>query len=277
MAMSSKYLDDDRQARQATYEYDFDDRLGGRRILVSGGTGGLGSAAAARMIHAGADVVIGYASGEQRAQVVKEALEARYRRRVEIAHGDITTDEGRRALMSKIVGDQFYGAIICVGDPARIPAESLDMQRTQESMAVNYTGPILLARDCVQELSGRQIGGSVVLLSSMQGVEPFPGSLAYSGPKAALVHAARILAQEYGGSSGLRVNVVAPGVTDTGMALASIQSGKYDRFVDENVIPRFGYPEDVARAVAFFMAPDNYVTGQVLLVDGGLTLRRGVR
>ncbi len=275
--MSSKYLDDDRQARQATFEYEFDDSMAGHLVLVAGGTGGLGSAAAARMIDAGADVVLGYGSDEQRALTVKEALEARYRRRVEIVSGNITTDEGRRTLMSEVAGDNFYGAVICVGDPARIPAESLDMQRAQESVAVNYTGPILLARDCVQELSGRQIPGSVVMLSSMQGVEPFPGSLAYSGPKAALIHGARILAQEYGGSSGVRVNVVAPGVTETGMALSSIQSGKYDRFVDDGVIPRFGYPEDVARAVAFFMAPDNYVTGQVLLVDGGLTLRRGTR
>jgi NAD(P)-dependent dehydrogenase (short-subunit alcohol dehydrogenase family) len=275
--MSSKYLDDDRQARQATYEYDFDDGMSGRLVLVAGGTGGLGSATASRLIDAGADVVLGYSSDVQRARTVKEALEGHYRRRVEIVAGDITTDEGRQALMSKVAGDSFYGAVICVGDPARIPAESLDMKRIQEAVAVNYSGPILLARDCLQELSGRQIPGSVVLLSSMQGVEPFPGSLAYSGPKAALVHGARILAQDYGGSSGVRVNVVAPGVTETGMALASIQSGKYDGFVDDGVVPRFGYPEDVARAVAFFMAPDNYVTGQVLVVDGGLTLRRGTR
>ena len=67
----------------------------------------------------------------------------RYRRRVEIVSGNITTDEGRRTLMSEVAGDNFYGAVICVGDPARIPAESLDMQRAQESVAVNYTGPIL--------------------------------------------------------------------------------------------------------------------------------------
>ena len=59
------------------------------------------------------------------------------------------------------------------------------------------------------------------------------------------------------------------------MALASIASGKYDPFVESGVIPRFGYPEDIARAVWFFMTPDNYVTGQTLVVDGGLTLRRG--
>jgi NAD(P)-dependent dehydrogenase (short-subunit alcohol dehydrogenase family) len=115
----------------------------------------------------------------------------------------------------------------------------------------------------------------VVLLSSMQGVAPFPGSLAYSGPKSAMVQGARILAQEYGGAKNIRINVVAPGVTESGMALQSIASGKYDPYIDRGIIPRFGYPEDVARSVWFFMAPDNYVTGQTLVVDGGLTLRRG--
>jgi NAD(P)-dependent dehydrogenase (short-subunit alcohol dehydrogenase family) len=70
------------------------------------------------------------------------------------------------------------------------------------------------------------------------------------------------------------VNVVAPGATLAGMATASVQSGKYDRYIENGAIERFGKPEDVARAVRFFLEPDNYITGQVLAVDGGLTLRR---
>jgi 3-oxoacyl-[acyl-carrier protein] reductase len=58
------------------------------------------------------------------------------------------------------------------------------------------------------------------------------------------------------------------------MAAASVQSGKYDRYVESVAIGRFGRPEDVARAVRFFLEPDNYITGQTLVVDGGLTLRR---
>jgi NAD(P)-dependent dehydrogenase (short-subunit alcohol dehydrogenase family) len=56
------------------------------------------------------------------------------------------------------------------------------------------------------------------------------------------------------------------------MAEASISSGKYDRYIDEGLIPRFGRALDVARAVRFFLEPDNYITGQVLSVDGGITL-----
>jgi NAD(P)-dependent dehydrogenase (short-subunit alcohol dehydrogenase family) len=105
----------------------------------------------------------------------------------------------------------------------------------------------------------------------MQALAVFPSSLNYAPPKAALLHAARVLAQQW---NRVRVNVVAPGATVAGMAGASVQSGKYDRYVENGAIARFGRPEDVARAVRFFLEPDNYITGQALTVDGGLTLRR---
>ena len=73
------------------------------------------------------------------------------------------------------------------------------------------------------------------------------------------------------------MQVVAPGVTQAGMALTSVQSGKYDAYVRDQIIPRFGRPEDVARVVRLLLEPDNYLTGQVITVDGGLTLRRGLR
>jgi NAD(P)-dependent dehydrogenase (short-subunit alcohol dehydrogenase family) len=58
------------------------------------------------------------------------------------------------------------------------------------------------------------------------------------------------------------------------MARASIDAGKYDRYVERGVIPRFGRPEDVAKVVRLLLEPDSYITGQVITVDGGLTLRR---
>ena len=68
------------------------------------------------------------------------------------------------------------------------------------------------------------------------------------------------------------MNVICPGVNQAGMAEASIASGKYRKYLEDDVIPRYGRAEDVARAVRFFLERDNYITGQVLTVDGGLTL-----
>lgn len=68
--------------------------------------------------------------------------------------------------------------------------------------------------------------------------------------------------------------MVAPGVTLVGMAEASLEAGKYDAYIRGGAIPRFGRPEDVARVVRLLLEPDNYLTGQVITVDGGLTLRR---
>ena len=106
----------------------------------------------------------------------------------------------------------------------------------------------------------------------MQAEALFPGSTAYAAPKAALVHAARILAKEMRGPVNIRVNVVCPGVNRAGMALASIESGKYGGYLRDGVLSRYGEAVDVAKVVRFFLEPDNYVTGQVLTVDGGLTL-----
>jgi pteridine reductase len=143
------------------------------------------------------------------------------------------------------------------------------MAQSHES---NYLGPILLAREAAERMKAAESAGAIVLMGTMQAVALFAGSTAYAAQKAALVHAARILAKECRGPANIRVNVVSPGITATGMAEASIASGKYDRYLKEGIIARFGRAEDVARAVRFFLEPNNYITGQVLSVDGGITL-----
>ena len=161
-------------------------------------------------------------------------------------------------------------AAIFPGDAARVKVEDVELAALEASLRVNFSGPALLARDLGAVLCAVG-GGSIVLLATMQALAPFAGSLAYAAPKAALVHAARILAQQW---KNVRVNVVAPGATVAGMAEASVSSGKYDSFVENGTIARFGRPEDVARAARFFLEPDGYCNGQVLAVDGGITARK---
>jgi NAD(P)-dependent dehydrogenase (short-subunit alcohol dehydrogenase family) len=161
----------------------------------------------------------------------------------------------------------LYGLVPLVGNPARVPIENATEDDLLDSIRSNFIGPVLMARDFAAAAGERD--ASIVFISTMQAVGVFPASTVYAAPKAALIHAARILAKQW----AIRVNVVAPGVNSAGMAEASVRSGKYDGFLERNIIPRFGRPEDVARAVIFFLEPDNYITGQVLAVDGGLTAR----
>ena len=121
-------------------------------------------------------------------------------------------------------------------------------------------------------MKARGTAGAIVFLGTMQAAALFPNSTAYAAQKAALAHAARVLAKELRGPANIRVNMVNPGVTEAGMAQASVASGKYERYLREGAIPRYGKAEDIARAIRFLLEPDNYVTGQVLTVDGGLTL-----
>jgi len=182
--------------------------------------------------------------------------------------GDISEASVRQNLLSAAAANgELYGLVVMTGDPARVPIETATLDDLLNSMRINFAGPVLLARDFAAAAGERD--ASIVLLSTMQAIGVFAGSTTYAAPKAALVHAAKILARQW----RIRVNIVAPGVNDAGMAEQSVRSGKYQRFLDQQTIPRFGKPEDIARAILFFLEPDNYVTGQVLTVDGGLSLK----
>jgi NAD(P)-dependent dehydrogenase (short-subunit alcohol dehydrogenase family) len=276
----SRFLDPDQARRLAEHRYDFGKRsLAGRVVLVSGGTGGLGAAITALLLQEGALAVVGYRTNRGRALAFQQKLQDLYGGLITLVEGDVADPEARKRYIEAALAhkDEIYGVVAATGDPARVKPEALDAAALQASMAANFESPVLLARACAEQMAQRGTKGAIVLMSSMQGVHPFEGSLAYATAKAALVHAARILAKEYGGARDIRVNVVAPGATVAGMARASIDSGKYDPYVERGIIPRFGRPEDIAKVVRLLLEPDSYVTGQVLTVDGGLTLRRDIQ
>lgn len=275
--MPSPHLDPEETRRHDQLKFDYGRRaLAGRVILLAGGTGGLGAATAALLITEGAFPILGYHSNKGRAELVQQRLQDNYAGPVGLIQADIREAAGRKRLVDDAlrVRDRIDGLVVFMGDPARAKTAELEGPAFQEALDQNTVAPLLLARDVALAMRERSARGAIVLLASMQGTYPFEGSLAYGPAKAALIHGARILAKDFGGRTGINVNVVAPGVTSVGMARASVDSGKYDPMIDRGVVARFGRPEDVARAVRLLIDPDSYLTGQVLVVDGGLTLRR---
>jgi 3-oxoacyl-[acyl-carrier protein] reductase len=271
--MTSAYWDESQTSRYRQFQYDFPrDSLRGHAVIVAGGTGGLGAATVSLLAREGAQLIVGYRANQTRAEDLRKAIQEKFQAKITFVAGDLAAPETRQAYREAVeqLGIPLIGAAIFPGDAARVPLESVDRESLSRSLEANFTDPALLARDLGEEME-KSAGGSIVLLGTMQALAAFPSSLNYAAPKAALVHAARILAQQW---SRVRVNVVAPGATVAGMAESSVSSGKYDHSVQSGAISRFGRPEDVARAVRFFLEPDNYITGQILLVDGGLTLRR---
>lgn len=264
-------------SEKGQFNFIFDERrLEGRVVLAAGGTGGLGSASVALLARDGAIVVAGYRQDRQRAKALKQTVEARYRATVHLVEGDISEPGARERYIdaADAIGDGLYGLVCFTGDPARVKFEDVTDSELHDSLQKNYIAPLLLAREAAGRMMKRGKGGAIVLFSTMQAVAAFESSINYAGPKTALIGAARIMAKQWGGPDGIRVNVIAPGVNRAGMALKSIESGKYDFYIDQKIISRFGRPEDVARVVRLLVEPDNYITGQVITVDGGLTLRR---
>ena len=254
--------------------------LAGRVVLLAGGSGGLGSATAFLLAREGAKLVIGYRSNRSRAEALQKNL-AQFQTTVELVEGDLNEPDAveryvrRASALGPLAGLAVFAGDAARANPAPAPASNREeSKRFLDSWRTNFLGPYQLARRAAQQMIADGTGGSIVLLASMQALAPFENSVAYAAPKAALVQATRVLAYEFGGTHNVCINVVAPGVTTAGMAESSVADGKYERFVREGIVPRYGRAEDVARAVRFLLEPDSYITGQVLTVDGGLTLRR---
>jgi len=272
--MASRHVDSERLNQYRSCRFSFDEQtLRGKVILVAGGTGGLGCALVARLLVEQAVPVVGYRSNNARATQVKTKLEELYGGTVYLIQGDIQKAADRRHYLdfaSRFGGMQ--GLVCFAGDPARVNFESLESSHLTKSFGDNFVGPILLAKEAGERMIRQQTPGSLVLLSSMQAVGLFEGSLNYAAPKASLIHACRILAKQWSGKHNVRINVVAPGATIVGMAESTVGSGKYDQYIEKGDVYRFGLPEDVTRAVRFLLEPDSYITGQVVVVDGGLSL-----
>ncbi len=140
------------------------DALRGKEIILAGGTGGLGSAAAALLLEEGARLTLSFLRQEKRAR--------QWEGRATLVQADLASSSDRVRLLD--AAPSFYGLVILAGDPARDSEASQMEPAMLQSHAVNYLGPILLAREAAERMKAAAIPGSIVLISTMQANALFP-------------------------------------------------------------------------------------------------------
>jgi len=241
--------------------------LGGRTAFVTGSTRGIGRAVAETLLRAGARVAI---VGRELARA--EAVAA------ELGEGaaGVACDVADQAQVEAAVvsAEQRLGPVEILVNNAGITRDNLLLRMSEaewnEVLEANLTGAFHTTKAVLKGMMKRK-SGRIINITSIIGMTGNKGQANYAASKAGLIGFTKSVAKEYG-SRGLLVNAVAPGFIDTDMTSA-LPAEARTAMLGGIVLGRFGRPEDVAGAV-LFLASDlaGYITGQVLVVDGGLAV-----
>jgi 3-oxoacyl-[acyl-carrier protein] reductase len=243
--------------------------LTGRVAIVTGASKGIGAAIARALAKAGAAVAVNYATNKADAdRVVGEIVKAGAKA---IA---IRADVANRADVQRLFAEtrEKLGRPNILVNNAGVysfaPLEAITEEDFHRQFNTNVLGAILATQEAVKAFDGA--GGSVINLSTISSTNPSPNSLLYSASKSAIDAITRELALELAGK-GIRVNAIAPGMTETeGFAAAGLSAESAKALGFSLPMGRLGKPEDIAR-VALFLASDQsaWVTGERISVSGG--------
>lgn len=244
--------------------------LTSRRALVTGASRGIGLAIATELARRGASIAITGRKAEA-LEAAAAPLRAEGAAVLSVAcnQGNVADIDG---LFEQLDRQGFTADIAIINaatNPIMAPLLDTEPAAWQKILDVNLTGAWLTIRHAARRMSARG-KGSVVVITSVAGLDPIPGLGAYSVSKAGLIGLTKALARELA-PAGVRVNALAPGLVETKFSAALFHDQKlYERWLANIPLGRHGQPQDIAGA-ALFLASDAsaYVTGQVLVVDGG--------
>ena len=236
-------------------------RLDGRVALVTGAASGIGAACVSRFRSEGATVVTLDLAGEVDHTV------------------DVTDEDAVQSAVASVLA--LHSRLDIVVNSAGVagggPVHLLDKAEWDRVIAVNLTGTFLVSKHALAPMVA-QGSGSIVNVSSVEGIEGTEGGSTYNASKAGVVMLTKNMAIDYG-SKGIRSNCICPGFIQTPLLSSVLDSPGMEVFREriraEHKLGRFGHPDEIAGAALFLASDDaSFVTGHALVVDGGYTAGR---
>lgn len=240
--------------------------VAGRRVLITGASGGLGRATAVSLATNGATVV---ACGRDRSRLEATVADCPGEGHV-IALGDLTTDEAMDATAD--IAGKVDGIVHCAGISIPTPLRLAKREFVEAVFRTNYVAPMMLTQRMLAK--GRVAkGGSILFVSSINAFRGVAGTGIYAGSKGALVATTRCVALETA-KHGIRVNCIAPDLVETSLLETSgtlQDTGEWLEMQRKLHPLGLGKPDDVANAAIFFLSDaSRWITGTSLLMDGGI-------
>ena len=240
--------------------------LQGKTVLITGGARRLGRASALALAEAGADVAITFRNSVREAQRTVIDISSFGVRAVAL-RCDVTEEKSVKTMIKEVV-KELGGLDILVNNAANYETakfEKLTVAQWDAIFASNTRGPFLVSREAVRLLRLRR--GKIIHMGSLGGLRPWADHAHYCSSKAAVHMLTKVMAKAL--APKIAVNCVAPGMIDLGEKAAAAFMRKMAR---QTPMRRNGTGEEIAQAVLFFATAPQFITGQILAVDGGLGL-----
>lgn len=249
-------------------------RLAGKVAVITGGASGMGLASVMRFLAEGAQVVIADYNGETGEAALKDATTAGFGEAVSFIRTDVAQEEDVVAMLERAV--ELFGHLDIVFNNAGVggaigPLTETTVEDWDYTFDVLAKGVFLGIKHAARILRKQGTGGSIINTASIAGLSGDGGPLVYSAAKAAVINLTMSAAVELGPDL-IRVNAICPGYIATPLAEGGDPEGTRVRFAKAQPWPEFGQGDHIAGAALFFASDDSrFVTGEKLVVDGGLT------
>lgn len=243
-----------------------------KTAVVTGGSRGIGKAIASELASQGYNIVINYNSSEEKANTLKDTLESKYNVDVLALKCDVSSFDDVKS-MYKAVKKNFESIDLLVNN-AGITKDNLILRMKEEDfdqvININLKGTFNCSKIFGRHML-KQKSGKIVNISSIVGIMGNAGQSNYAASKAGVIGLTKSLAKEFA-TRGITVNAVAPGFIQSAMTDA-LNDEVIKHYKDNIPLGNLGKPEDVAKVVKFLSSADaDYITGQVINVDGGLLI-----